>query len=267
MELLLHRNKKKHRHSFAYIFVAAAILLSIIVFIPSARAAANRIVFTVVVRPLLSVAKQARHLEETAKAVFMQKRALVERNAELEEHVAALSSAVLERDVYASELEALRALLGRSDKRPGVLGSIVFYPRDIAPDTIIIDAGTRDGVSDGMRVSAFGDVLIGKVKTAFARQSVVSLISSAGFSLNARLMRPPLAVVVEGRGGGNFSVTLPKSFAVDIGTQVYTSETAPLFIGVVEDIIQSNAGATQKLFLRLPFNIDALHEALVIMEE
>lgn len=267
MEPLLRRDKKKRYRSSMSVFSVMAAFLLLVAFMPAARTRVGRAVFAVGVRPLLLVAEQTRRIGEAARAVFAQKHALIERNALLEEQTAKLSSAALERDAYASELKELRSLLGRSGRRRVVLGSIIFYPRDATPDTMIIDAGTRDGVNNDMRVSAFGDVLIGKVQTAFERQSVVNLISSAGFSINATLARPQLAVVAEGRGGGNLSVTLPKSFSVNVGEQVYTSETTPLFIGVVEDIAQSRTGATQELFVRLPFNVHVLRTVFVIIEE
>lgn len=267
MESLLRRDKKNRPRSFAFAFFAVAALLALTTFMPAVRARISSAIFAAGVRPLLVAAKHVRQTAKTVSAAFAQKRVLLEQNAALEEHVAERSSAALERDAYASELEELRSSLGRSGVRRVVLGSILFYPRDLTPDAMIIDAGTRNGVRPGMRVIAFGDVLIGKVQTAFERQSVVHLVSVSGFSIHAALARTRLAVVAEGRGGGNIGVTLPKSFAVDIGDQIYTSETVPLFIGVVEDIAQSRSGATQELFARLPFNLYALRTVFVIIEE
>ncbi len=117
------------------------------------------------------------------------------------------------------ENEVHRAELGlRRDSR--VIAGVVVRPGQTPYDTLLIDKGTDDGVTEGAIVYAQGDVAIGSVIRAYNASALVELVSTAGVHSTAYIFGPNIFTDAEGQGGGVLRVSVPQDIPLSVGNMV-----------------------------------------------
>ena len=101
--------------------------------------------------------------------LFNERYALKNQVANLEAQLATLSA-------LKDENEKLQEMLGRkSEKLELVLGNIIAKPNQSPYDTIVIDAGSNNGIINGARVLARGDIAIGTIVEVSTNISKIKL--------------------------------------------------------------------------------------------
>lgn len=188
-------------------------------------------------------------------ALFRSKAALAEKNRELEAALDLVAKEAYSREHLRAENEELKAALGRVPESYLGLARVLASPSVSPYDTLIIDAGEEHGIIDGMDVFADGDFKIGVITKTYRRSSVVTLFSSPGTEIEARIGTSSIPAVVHGAGGGNFRVTLPEGVPVVVGDIVELPALSPEYIGVVDAIDRPPASSLQSIFVKLPFNL------------
>jgi cell shape-determining protein MreC len=166
-----------------------------------------------------------------------------------------------------SKLEAENMLSLKSEEEDGLskkflTAGVIFRPPFTPYDMLVIDAGQNQGVKQGMQVSVFGAVLLGYATDVFDNSSKVKMISSWGEETNVVLESGFPAVAV-GKGGENFEIILPRAAAVKVGEKITTLGVSPLLVGVVEKIEHRATDPFQKIFFRLPLNIQHLQRVFL----
>jgi cell shape-determining protein MreC len=191
------------------------------------------------------------------------KDALIKENMSLKE---SLKSKELEMTSLRSSRDRekeLLSILGRVEDGGGILSSVLVRPPETPYDVLIIDVGTNEGIEVGYRVALPEGIIIGTVSEVFANSSKVILYSASGEKTNAVLERNNAPIIMDGRGGGNFRITLPRDMAVEEGDRILSSDITSTLIAVVGKV---NLGATdsfKEVLATSPANIFTLRYVLV----
>lgn len=120
------------------------------------------------------------------------------------------------------ENAAFRKEMGKSGETSKVLVAAILATPPRSPyDTVILDAGSRDGVAIGDEVLS-ESVLIGRVSEVRSATSVVSLFSSPGARIPITVIHAGvgLSVEAEGQGGATFIARLPRNLLIAEGDEV-----------------------------------------------
>ncbi|HVW82678.1 MAG TPA: rod shape-determining protein MreC [Candidatus Paceibacterota bacterium] len=191
---------------------------------------------------------------ESARALEEQRAALAAQNAALEEENAVLSA----------KLADLAALVGAAGAgAPGVAAGVVARPPESAYDTLIVAAGTGDGVAAGDAVYAAGGIPLGSVTALSGGYARVTLLSAEGLSTEAWLgpAREPITLV--GQSGGAFMAEAPKSASTTPGEEVYVAGPGSLPIGTVAGRAGAASAPFDTLYIRGALNPASLAMVLI----
>lgn len=178
---------------------------------------------------------------------------LKEKNIELENRAILLES-------VRKENEELKILLSRPDKKSYILGSIISRPPQSPYDMIVIDAGSDNGVKQGMKAVAYDSVLIGHVAEVFPAVSKIKLVSYSGEETNLFMENAKISAIGLGLGGGNIEVKIPSSVKVNSGDKITTEGTSHYLLGTADKIEADALNPFQKIIFRMPVNLNELQK-------
>ncbi len=192
--------------------------------------------------------------------IFHTRVTLERENVELKSRINDLNTQLLTTNALLRENTELKSLLGRNaNKTHAILATIISKPPTSLYDTLIIDAGKDNGIMVGQVVYANGSTPIGKIDHVSDRSSVVRLYSTSGEKTEARLSPNGVDVILEGRGGGNFSAEVLHDLVVDPSAIVVTKETSSHTIAYFKKITSDPRDPFQTLLLISPVNMHELH--------
>jgi len=263
MSYLLDKKIKKKK----FINIALGVVLLLILFyfrvsVFNGLSRASQYIF----HPVFVLGNNVGNSLKNVDAFFYSKKALLAENENLKAQIA---ESAADRANYASvvdENNKMQEILGRmAGKTNMILAGILTKPNRSPYDTLLIDAGMKEGVVVDQRVFAFGNVSIGKVAEVYPDSSKVILFSNPGEI--TEVVIPPKDVFMQavGRGGGNFEIVLPKDFVIANGAEVDLPGVTPYILGTVQTIISDPRDAFEKALLASPVNIEELK--LVEVEE
>lgn len=152
-----------------------------------------------------------------------------------------------------------RALLKESGMRPSdayLTARVAAVPPHTVYDTILITAGSADGVLIGDRVTT-EDILVGSVTTVGAHSAVVTLTSSPGSTHDFKLGDPASIVVGKGLGGGAFETTVPGTVVLAVGDSV-TDSASGYVVALVASVDKQITDTAAHVRLRSPIAVSAL---------
>ncbi len=194
---------------------------------------------------------------------FRSKSSLARENNSLQMKIAALELERAARFSSPYDVEALSLLLGRSTETGGVVAAILVSPPQTPYDTLIIDAGTNDGIAVGMNVFMPEGPLLGVVNEAYHGSAKVKLFTYPGEKTNAVLERHGIPVTLEGAGGGNFRIVLPREAEVERGDRLLSADVFSHLIGVVGEVAMEATDSFKDVYGKSAANIFNLHLVLV----
>lgn len=186
------------------------------------------------------------------------KKSLIVENEKLRSELVSFTPSLLMLDSLRKENETLRALLGRSTTGRMVLATVLSRPPFSPYDSLIIDAGTEEGVALGDKVYASTDVFLGDIVEVYAHTSKVNLFSSPGRVFPVLVGPSALQVEAEGRGGGNFRVTLPAEVDVEKGDPVRFAQSKSNVVGVIEEIEVDSSDSLQEIRFKMPLSLSEI---------
>src|SRR3989344_1361435 len=153
----------------------------------------------------------------------------------------------------------LKEILGRKNEKTAmILAAVLSKPNQSPYDTIIIDAGTKQGLKTGDVIFALGNIPIGRVSNVYPNSSKVILFSNSGEKMQVVISGKDVFMEVVGRGGGNFEMILPRDFILVKGDQVVLPGITSYVLGIVETIISDPRDPFVKALLVSPANIQEL---------
>lgn len=197
-------------------------------------------------------AHNASYLIRTKSSVFKENDNLIQENLDLK-------SKMIDYQIIKDENVQLKELLGRVV--PGnefILATILTKPNRSPYDTIIVDAGSNAGVSEGFKVFGNATVPIGEVSKVYANNSLIMLYSNPGQVTEGVLDGSNTSVELVGRGGGNFEMTIPLDLPSDNGKFVILPNTRSEIIAIIDGVLSTPTDPMKKVILRSPVNIQSL---------
>lgn len=249
------RNYSKNLLSILAVFVAMAIMFSLF----------DNLIIRVV-SPLWRVETGLSRNIGRSLGYFRSKSALIYENEMLKSRVTVLESAHIELSLKESEVENLQGLLGRRIDHESIIATILTRPPQSPYDLVVVDAGSKDSVVVGAKVTLPEGSPIGTVVDVFPAFSKVRLYSTSGEKTPAVLERYQMPVILEGAGGGNFKIVVPREMEVVVGDRVLSSTLNSSLVAVVESIEVSPTDAFKKVLAKGPANIFSIRYVTISNE-
>ncbi len=181
--------------------------------------------------------------------VFSSKAILVKENADLKMQLASTSAAVADRAALAAQNEHLLAQLGRIVAGKTVIAGVLMRPPATPYDTLLLDAGTREGVTEGATVLS-GASAIGLVKDVYDTTSRVVLFSSPGNEFQS-LLNVTTPVAMQGVGAGSIMGQVPAGVSVKVGDPVSLLGVGGSFGGSVSHISMQEGASFKTIYVQL----------------
>lgn len=166
-------------------------------------------------------------------------------------------------ETYKKENEELKSLLGRTDTSRKILAAVLQKPGRSVYDSLVLDAGRRQGVSVGDTIMS-ADFVIGTIREVYPDYAKATLLSTPGETLPISIGDTHIETEGVGRGGGNFTAKLPKEIPIKKGDLVKIPGLESKFLGSVEDIEVTPTGSFQFILFSLPVNIYTLERVLIV---
>lgn len=146
-----------------------------------------------------------------------------------------------------------------------VTARVLVRPAQSTYNTLVIYAGSDDGVAEGDLVTAYETVALGRVVEVFPKTAKVRLFTSPDVTKNVILASENVALTATGRGAGNMRIELPRDIEVETGTQLL--DTTHRIIGVVRSTIFDPREPFQTVIARSPINVRHLDWVQVMLSD
>ncbi len=193
------------------------------------------------------------------------KSSLIEENNLLKEQIKKTEEDILLSKIIQGENDDLKSLLNRKPASQKQILAVVLDKPFLSPyDTLIIDAGSSNGISIGDKVLADEGTFIGSVSEAFDNKSKVILYSSPGEKIKVLIGNNNMEKEATGVGGGNFVLEAPKEAGIKEGDTIIIPSISPNVFGVVEKISSKETDSLETVLFKNPINISELKWVLVL---
>lgn len=194
---------------------------------------------------------------------FLSKRALISKVNAMQTTIDSYNAQLSTLSQLQIENNALKAELGRSAAPVGTIATVMTLPNRSIYDTFLIDAGSAEGIKQGMVVSAFGSVALGTVSSVDLHDATVQLYSAPTRQTSGTAVGTTVAVTLIGHGGGEYEVQLPRDVPFNVGDTVALQSTTPSTLATIEKIITDPRDPFQRLLAKAPVNLQALKWVVV----
>lgn len=191
------------------------------------------------------------------------KSALIAENAELRDTVAALDAERVSQNLALAQRDSLKTLIGRDLARGEIVAAVLTWPPQSPYDTIIIDAGSKDGVTSGAQVALSQGAALGVVSDVTATTAKVKLFSSPDERVSAVLERFEVPILLEGVGGGTLRASVPRETEVVVGDRILSADLHNSLLGIVESVHVGATDAFKEVLARSPANIFSLRLVII----
>ena len=215
-------------------------------------------------KPAFFLKNQAVSFGQNIKGYFQSKKSLNVSNQFLKEENLKLSARAMRADILEKENSELLNFLGRKQETDFLIAAILFRPPMSDFDTFVIDSGAKEGIQKGMKVTAYGDLILGEISEVFENSGKVRLFSYDGVWTDVLFQKTNLSAAALGRGGENFEITLAKDVIIELGDKILTTDLQPLILGEVQKIIKNESEPFQKIYFRYPLNLNELRYVYIL---
>ena len=147
--------------------------------------------------------------------------------------------------------------------------------KDISQDTLLINKGSKDGISKGFPVITQQKALIGKIGEVYENFSKVILISNKESSFDAKIMEwdddGDIRGVIKGKGNLKLFLDLiPQEKEIKEGNLVVTTVLGGIFpkgllVGEIKEVLKSDIQPWQGAEIKPAFDIKELETLFVII--
>lgn len=246
-------NKRKQKRLQIVILLALSLLLLLVLKTPVSNVLGAAL--HVVGAPFWKVSQGTVNWFHEEGALMTSKKTLLKENDELKDIIDRTALDAYSYDLLRQENDMLKERLGRKPEKDYLLARVLATPGQSPFDTIVIDAGSAEGVTLGMRIFTDGDFVIGEVTSIFHHSAVVTLYSASGTELAVTLAKDSTPAILYGQGGANFLITLPRGVPVSAGDLVNIPALAPEYAAVVDAVDRPEGESLEYIHLKLPMNI------------
>ena len=204
------------------------------------------------------------NLLKTIFSPLTDKNKLLQENATLKIELERKNLALSALADLAVENQELKELGGRELKESFILATILNRPPISPYDTLIIDAGSNEGVAVGDVAAVEKNSAIGEISSVTKNSAVVSLYSTPDRETLVAIGLERAAAPARGRGGGNFEVRLPKNVAVETGDAIVLPTLNHRLLGLVSKIETGPNDPFQTILFNLPNNLNYLRFLMIL---
>lgn len=227
----------------AILRVAAAflvfVLLAVRIFAPDA--------FLKIFTPIFGVGGRITAQARELLSGFRSAQELSVQNQELSRRLGEQSA---ENRILLERAKDLEALLGRSAAVPkGFVVGVLARPPYSPYDTLVVGAGSDDGVDVGMKAFGQGGVPLGEVSSVSKSFSRITLFSASGKETEGWVGKERVALTLQGAGGAAIRASVPKDASIAEGDGVYLPGPGALYFGVVTRVEADAASPSATLFI------------------
>ncbi len=187
-------------------------------------------------------------LSESKNTLINQKNELLNTLKEQEASIATLTT-IQDENAKLTEM-----LARKKETTQLIMARILAKPNQSPYDTLVIDAGSAEGMRYGAKVFARGDIPIGTIAESDTHASKVKLFSTSGEKTKAVIVGKDIFIDLEGQGGGTFQTTLPRDVVIEKGTAVATIDDGST-IAIMEETLADSRDPFQRILFRSPVNI------------
>lgn len=171
----------------------------------------------------------------------------------------------------------IKAELNRKTNESTVLARVLSRPPFQIYDTLIIDVGSRDGMTVGSLAFASNNYMLGIITRVYENTSVVTLSSSpkethqvmiAGYN-NEDNSSSSMEhnIVFTGIGGGGFHAQIPKHLNITKNTPMVLSSIETEVIGVITGENIGETGSLKDVYGSIPFSINSIDWVSIQIKE
>ncbi len=248
----MHYRQRKNKNK-TFLWLGAVVIITLIIFVFSFASS----IALDTANPILRMAHNMSTRIERGYSRIVHGRENAETRELLVQYKKALEMLKIEHELIVSENEMLRKELGlrRTSDVGNVSAPILSYPPITPFDVILIDAGSKEGLTEGDKVFAGDWILIGTVKEVAEHTALVNLFSLPERKTEGLLSRTATAVVLEGRGNGAFEFTAPEGFDIEVGDTIVSPGSNRYVLGRVVAIVEDVNGSFSTIFIEQPLNI------------
>lgn len=195
------------------------------------------------------------------------KNALIEENIALRDERDQLKGWLLDLRRLQNENQKLRSLLSASDMQEVfVTARVLSTPKQSIYDGLVIEAGSRQGVTVGQKVMAYGTVVLGEVVEVFDVTSIVQLYTNPDVETQVYVPLHDISLVAIGRGGGNLRLEFPRELEIEEGAQLIDVSTNKI-LGTMQSSVFDPREPFQTVLARSPINVQHLDWVQVIKND
>ena len=133
------------------------------------------------------------------------------------------------------ENEELRNLLNASSS-PTIVAGVIARPPFTPYDSIIIDRGSDDGITENAPVYYGSQMALGYIRKVFSHSAVVTLFSSPGVASTVYVFGPNLFTTAYGEGGGVIRLSIPQGISIEEGNLVILPSVDTGVLGSISSI-------------------------------
>lgn len=254
--------KKKKRHFIILFGALVALFFAILLFkgFPPFFLKKGALFLT---KPVLVLKNNTTRFVENKIALLKNKEEIKNENNFLRQKILELETKEKFFQPLFEENKKLKEALSIIDEKKLILASILSRPGYGIYNSLIIAAGTNQGVEKGMPVTAFGNVLLGYVSETTSDAGKVKLISYPEEEINI-LIDNRITGIAIGLGGENMKIILPNDIKIEVGNNISGLGARSLLLGVVEEIIKKPTDPFQEILFRLPINIQEIQNVFLI---
>ena len=228
-----YRLKSKKKRSILIEGVSVALLLLAVFFTPLAGLFSPPLFFAA--RPLLIAERHVFSYAESIAGFFSAQSVLVAENKALQAENTRLQTRLADHDFLQQEYRALVTSFGHAPENPAVvIAAVLAKPPQTSYDTLVTDAGRREGIAVGDRVRV-GTLSIGDVIDVEERISKIALFSTPG-RISTVTLQNGVSVSARGEGGGSFRFSLPRDVEIREGDSVFFPGTPGVYLGTVGSV-------------------------------
>ena len=206
-------------------------------------------------RPLWSLRTSFKEKIHSYRAYFVSKKELQKEVDLLRIENSKFKLGVVDRNALDDENTKLKEILNRKKNISTLLGVVIARPGQSLYDTLIVDVGRDHNVSVGAKVFVEGETLVGYVEEVYDKTAKVVLYSAPGQVVEALSSPGDVPLSMQGRGGGNFEIELPRDVELLIGSSVVFPDIHPYVLGTIGDVTFDPRDPFQTVLVSLPINI------------
>lgn len=177
---------------------------------------------------------------------------------DLKDTIQDLELEILRTEIVRKENEDLKTSLGYLGSEPAILTSIILRPNRTLYNSLVVDAGSRQGVKVGDIMLAHGLVAVGRVVDVRENISHVQIFSQSDASsvLSHAPTNTPVDVV--GRGGSAFTFTVQRDIEISEGDILTLPGSRGYIVGLIEKVSFNQTDPFQTVLARSVVNINEL---------